>query len=78
MVPIAMEGALPLGMLEGAEFSAMHFQMQPDDKLLIIGVCLRNQLTVLAAYLCGRSGRSFNRGYRSGAIRITAREETPN
>jgi hypothetical protein len=34
--PIAMEGALPLGMLEGAEFSVMHFQLQPGDKLLIV------------------------------------------
>ena len=34
--PIAMEGALPLGMMEGAEFSLMHFQLKPDDKLVLM------------------------------------------
>lgn len=33
---VAMEGALPLGMIAGAEFSVMKFQMQPQDKLLVI------------------------------------------
>jgi Stage II sporulation protein E (SpoIIE) len=34
--PIAMEGALPLGMMESAEFSIMHFQLKPDDKLVLM------------------------------------------
>jgi serine phosphatase RsbU (regulator of sigma subunit) len=34
--PIAMEGALPLGMMESAEFSLMHFQLKPDDKLVLM------------------------------------------
>jgi serine phosphatase RsbU (regulator of sigma subunit) len=34
--PIAMEGALPLGMVEDAEFSLMHFQLKPDDKLVLM------------------------------------------
>lgn len=33
---IAMEGALPLGMIEGAEFSVMHFQLKEDDKLVLM------------------------------------------
>ncbi len=34
--PVAMEGALPLGMVENAEFSLMHFQMKPNDKLMLM------------------------------------------
>jgi len=34
--PVAMEGALPLGMIEGAEFSLMHFQLNQDDKLVLM------------------------------------------
>ena len=34
--PIAMEGALPLGMIESAEFSLMHFELKPDDKLVLM------------------------------------------
>ncbi|HLY43736.1 MAG TPA: PP2C family protein-serine/threonine phosphatase [Terracidiphilus sp.] len=34
--PIAMEGALPLGMMKGAEFSLMHFQLIPNDKLMLM------------------------------------------
>jgi Stage II sporulation protein E (SpoIIE) len=34
--PIAMEGALPLGMIEGAEFSVMHFQLNVEDKLVVM------------------------------------------
>src|SRR5258708_1794271 len=33
--PVAMEGALPLGMVEGAEFSATRFLLQPNDRLVI-------------------------------------------
>jgi hypothetical protein len=33
--PVAMEGALPLGMLEGAEFSVTRFLLQPNDRLVI-------------------------------------------
>ncbi len=33
---VAMEGALPLGMMEGAEFSVMRFQLEPDDKLVLM------------------------------------------
>jgi Stage II sporulation protein E (SpoIIE) len=33
---IAMEGALPLGLMESAEFSLMHFQLKPDDKLVLM------------------------------------------
>jgi hypothetical protein len=33
---IAMEGALPLGMIEGAESSVMHFQLKPGDKLMLM------------------------------------------
>jgi Stage II sporulation protein E (SpoIIE) len=33
---IPMEGALPLGMMEGAEFSVMHFELKPDDKLMLL------------------------------------------
>jgi hypothetical protein len=28
---LPMEGALPLGMMEGAEFSVMHFQLSPEE-----------------------------------------------
>jgi hypothetical protein len=34
--PIAMEGALPLGLMEGAEFSLMHFQLKQGDKLMLM------------------------------------------
>jgi serine phosphatase RsbU (regulator of sigma subunit) len=35
-VPLDMEGALPLGMIDGAEFSVMHFKLAPDDKLMMV------------------------------------------
>ncbi|MGD0649217.1 MAG: SpoIIE family protein phosphatase [Acidobacteriaceae bacterium] len=31
-----MEGSLPLGMIDGADFSVMHFQIHPNDKLVLI------------------------------------------
>jgi hypothetical protein len=34
--PLDMEGALPLGMIDGAEFSVMHFKIHPDDKLVMV------------------------------------------
>ena len=34
--PLDMEGALPLGMIDGAEFSVMHFNLTPNDKLVIV------------------------------------------
>ncbi len=34
--PLAMEGALPLGMIEAAEFSVMHFQLKHGDKLMLM------------------------------------------
>ncbi len=34
--PITMEGALPLGIIEGAEFSVMHFQLEDGDKLVLM------------------------------------------
>jgi hypothetical protein len=34
--PLAMEGSLPLGMMDGADFSVMHFQLHPNDKLVLI------------------------------------------
>ncbi len=33
--PLAMEGALPLGMVESAEFSTARFLLQPSDRLVI-------------------------------------------
>jgi hypothetical protein len=33
---LPMEGALPLGMMTGAEFSVMHFQLHPGDTLLLM------------------------------------------
>ncbi len=33
---LPMEGALPLGMVEGAEFSVMHFQLAPSDTLMLL------------------------------------------
>jgi serine phosphatase RsbU (regulator of sigma subunit) len=33
---LPMEGALPLGMVECAEFSVMHFQLAPGDRLLLL------------------------------------------
>jgi serine/threonine protein phosphatase PrpC len=32
---MAMEGALPLGMVDGAEFSVTRFLLQPNDRLVI-------------------------------------------
>jgi hypothetical protein len=34
--PLPMEGALPLGMIEGAESSVMHFQLKPGDRLTLM------------------------------------------
>jgi stage II sporulation SpoE-like protein len=34
--PVAMEGALPLGMLDGAEFSVMHFKLKDGDRLMLM------------------------------------------
>jgi Stage II sporulation protein E (SpoIIE) len=34
--PLPMEGALPLGMVEGAEASVMHFQLKPSDRLVLM------------------------------------------
>ena len=34
--PVAMEGALPLGMLECAEFSVMQFKLAEGDKLVLV------------------------------------------
>jgi sigma-B regulation protein RsbU (phosphoserine phosphatase) len=31
-----MEGAMPLGMVAGAEFSVMHFQLAPGDRLMLL------------------------------------------
>jgi serine phosphatase RsbU (regulator of sigma subunit) len=33
--PLAMDGALPLGAMNGAEFSVMHFKLKPDDRLVL-------------------------------------------
>ena len=33
---LPMEGALPLGMVESAEFSVMHFQLAPGDHLMLM------------------------------------------
>ena len=33
---LPLEGALPLGMVESAEFSVMHFQLNPGDRLLLL------------------------------------------
>jgi len=33
--PVAMEGALPLGAVEGAEFSVTHFRLKPNDRLVL-------------------------------------------
>ena len=33
---MAMEGAMPLGMVAGAEFSVMHFQLAPGDRLMLL------------------------------------------
>jgi len=35
-VPLAMDGALPLGMVEVAEFSLMYFQLKNGDKLVLM------------------------------------------
>ena len=34
--PLPMEGALPLGMIEGAESSVMHFQLNEGDRLMLM------------------------------------------
>jgi len=34
--PLPMEGALPLGMIEGTESSVMHFQLKPGDMLMLM------------------------------------------
>jgi hypothetical protein len=34
--PLPMEGSLPLGMIEGAESSLMHFQLMLSDKLMLM------------------------------------------
>ena len=34
--PVAMEGALPLGMMAGAEFSVMHFKLTEGDRLVLM------------------------------------------
>jgi hypothetical protein len=34
--PLAMEGALPLGMIEDAEPSVMHFQLKQNDRLMLM------------------------------------------
>lgn len=34
--PLPMEGALPLGMIEGAESSVMHFQLKDGDRLMMM------------------------------------------
>ncbi len=34
--PIDMQGALPLGMIEEADFSVMHFHLEPNDHLVVI------------------------------------------
>jgi hypothetical protein len=34
--PIAMQGALPLGMTEAAEFSQMHFKLKTGDRLVLL------------------------------------------
>jgi serine phosphatase RsbU (regulator of sigma subunit) len=31
-----MEGSLPLGMIDKADFSVMHFHLNPSDKLVLI------------------------------------------
>jgi sulfur transfer complex TusBCD TusB component (DsrH family) len=34
--PLEMEGSLPLGMIAGAEFSVMRFQLKEDDRLILM------------------------------------------
>jgi hypothetical protein len=34
--PLPMEGALPLGIIEGVEHSLMHFQLNSDDRLIVM------------------------------------------
>jgi serine phosphatase RsbU (regulator of sigma subunit) len=34
--PVAMEGALPLGMMPEADFSVMHFMLQEGDQLMLM------------------------------------------
>jgi Stage II sporulation protein E (SpoIIE) len=33
--PVEMEGALPLGVIDGAEFTVTHFQLQENDRLML-------------------------------------------
>ena len=33
---VEMEGALPLGIVEGADFSVAEFKLKPDDKLMLL------------------------------------------
>ena len=33
---LPMEGAMPLGIIEGAEFSLLHFQLAPGDRLMLM------------------------------------------
>ncbi len=34
--PLAMEGSLPLGMIDAAEFSVMQFELKPNDRLVLV------------------------------------------
>jgi serine phosphatase RsbU (regulator of sigma subunit) len=34
--PVQMKGALPLGMIAGAEFSVMHFRLNEHDRLMVM------------------------------------------
>jgi len=34
--PVQMEGSLPLGMIEGAEFTVMHFKLTESDRLMLM------------------------------------------
>ena len=34
--PLDMEGSLPLGMIDGAEFSVMQFELKPNDRLVLV------------------------------------------
>jgi serine phosphatase RsbU (regulator of sigma subunit) len=33
---LPVEGSLPLGMVQGAEFSVMRFEMKPEDRLMLL------------------------------------------
>ena len=41
---VAMEGALPLGLIEGAEFSMTHFQLKEGDKLMLMSDGIREAM----------------------------------